>query len=152
MAQDAGRLRPKLRWIENIVGSYEPGKLPAVCTLIFTIAAGCLFAILQWAGTSSWWTVLLITISSVVLLVCKRMVSLLFCIERRLTIDRIAGFGIIAAHNQSCEGLRFKVPWVPLVPGLSILANVALMVNLNPMTWVRFCIWMAIGNYFFFKT
>ena len=26
------------------------------------------------------------------------------------------------------------------------MANVALMVNLNPMTWVRFGIWMSIGN------
>lgn len=55
--------------------------------------------------------------------------------------------GIIAAHNQSTEGLRFKVPWVPIIPAVSILANVALMVNLNPMTWVRFAIWMAIGKF-----
>ncbi len=52
---------------------------------------------------------------------------------------------LIAVHNQSTEGLRFKVPWVPTIPALSIVANVALMVNLNPMTWVRFGIWMSIG-------
>lgn len=60
--------------------------------------------------------------------------------------------GIIAAHNQSAEGLRFKVPWVPIIPAVSILANVALMVNLNPMTWVRFAIWMAIGEFIFKST
>lgn len=60
-----------------------------------------------------------------------------------------AALGIIAAHQQTVEGLRFKVPLVPLVPALSILANVGLMVNLNPMTWVRFCIWMVIGNRIF---
>lgn len=26
------------------------------------------------------------------------------------------------------------------------MANVALMVNLNPMTWVRFIVWMVIGK------
>jgi hypothetical protein len=38
---------------------------------------------------------------------------------------------LIAVHNQSAEGLRFKVPWVPTIPALSIIANVALMVNLK---------------------
>ena len=50
------------------------------------------------------------------------------------------------AHEQSDEGLRFKVPLVPLIPALSIAANIGLMVHLNPMTWVRFAVWMALGK------
>lgn len=56
------------------------------------------------------------------------------------------GVGVIMAHQQSSEGLRFKVPMVPLIPALSIAANIGLMVNLNPMTWVRFGVWMAVGK------
>jgi APA family basic amino acid/polyamine antiporter len=39
----------------------------------------------------------------------------------------------------------FRVPAVPLVPILSILASFWLMVNLPGATWVRFFVWMAIG-------
>lgn len=49
-------------------------------------------------------------------------------------------------HKQNIENLRYKVPFVPFIPVLSIFFNVALIVNLNWLTWMRFIIWMAIGN------
>ena len=58
----------------------------------------------------------------------------------------IAALLLITAHQQSTETLLFRVPLVPLIPALSISANIALMVNLNPMTWVRFLVWVTIGN------
>ena len=39
----------------------------------------------------------------------------------------------------------FRVPWVPLVPILSVLASLYLMLNLTAATWVRFFVWMAVG-------
>lgn len=39
----------------------------------------------------------------------------------------------------------FRVPLVPLVPGLSLLATVWLTLNLTPTTWRDFAIWMAAG-------
>ncbi|KAJ8917752.1 hypothetical protein NQ315_005203 [Exocentrus adspersus] len=45
----------------------------------------------------------------------------------------------------SNKELSFKVPLVPLIPALSILVNIYLMLNLDPHTWVRFGVWMAIG-------
>ena len=63
---------------------------------------------------------------------------------------KIAALVIITAHQQCTEGLRFKVPLVPLIPALSISANIALMVNLNPMTWVRFIVWVAVGLVIYF--
>ncbi|XP_055628138.1 cationic amino acid transporter 2 isoform X2 [Toxorhynchites rutilus septentrionalis] len=39
----------------------------------------------------------------------------------------------------------FKVPWVPLVPAISIFVNIYLMLMLDVYTWIRFGIWMAIG-------
>jgi APA family basic amino acid/polyamine antiporter len=39
----------------------------------------------------------------------------------------------------------FRVPFVPVLPAVSVLASVYLMLNLPASTWVRFGIWMAIG-------
>lgn len=50
------------------------------------------------------------------------------------------------AHQQNTVGLRFKVPFVPLIPALSIFFNVELMVHLQALTWVRFIVWMALGE------
>jgi APA family basic amino acid/polyamine antiporter len=44
----------------------------------------------------------------------------------------------------------FKVPAVPLVPILSILACAWLMVNLSIETWVRFVVWLVIGFVVYF--
>jgi APA family basic amino acid/polyamine antiporter len=39
----------------------------------------------------------------------------------------------------------FRTPWVPLVPILGILANLALMAGLGLSNWLRLIIWMGIG-------
>jgi APA family basic amino acid/polyamine antiporter len=44
----------------------------------------------------------------------------------------------------------FKVPQVPLVPGLSAILCVALMTNLAVETWLRFLVWLAIGMAIYF--
>ncbi len=44
----------------------------------------------------------------------------------------------------------FRVPWVPLVPALSVAACLWLMVNLSVETWLRFGIWMVIGVVLYF--
>lgn len=47
--------------------------------------------------------------------------------------------------------LAFKVPFVPWVPGFSLLINVYLMIKLDIMTWIRFSVWIAIGLIIFFS-
>jgi APA family basic amino acid/polyamine antiporter len=39
----------------------------------------------------------------------------------------------------------FRVPWVPVLPIVSVLASFYLMLNLPALTWLRFAIWMVIG-------
>lgn len=133
LSDNTGRLLPRFKWIEKVVGSYKPGILPAACCLIFTVSCAIIFAIAQWGGksvaTAEWWIVLLFSFLAIVALI---------------------SLAIIAVHQQSTEGLRFKVPLVPLIPACSIVANVALMIHLNPMTWVRFGTWMIIGLVIYF--
>lgn len=57
---------------------------------------------------------------------------------------------IISRQPVSSSILAFKVPFVPWVPGFSLLINIYLMIKLDIMTWVRFSIWIVIGLFIFF--
>ncbi|XP_022218233.2 cationic amino acid transporter 2 isoform X1 [Drosophila obscura] len=52
---------------------------------------------------------------------------------------------IISRQPTSAVNLSFKVPFVPWLPGISILINIYLMIKLDILTWVRFCIWLSVG-------
>lgn len=51
----------------------------------------------------------------------------------------------ISRQPVSDKKLSFSVPLVPWLPGLSILINVYLMLNLDLMTWLRFAVWIFAG-------
>ncbi|KAH0956182.1 hypothetical protein HN011_002948 [Eciton burchellii] len=50
----------------------------------------------------------------------------------------------------SGKELAFSVPFVPFLPGFSIIINIYLMMMLDVMTWIRFVIWMVIGLSIYF--
>nr|XP_032516997.1 cationic amino acid transporter 2 isoform X1 [Danaus plexippus plexippus] len=56
-------------------------------------------------------------------------------------------FTLFAISRQpvSEKKLAFSVPLVPWLPGVSVLLNVYLMLNLDHATWIRFAVWIAAG-------
>lgn len=44
----------------------------------------------------------------------------------------------------------FAVPFIPWLPGISIIINLYLMMMLDYMTWVRFGVWITLGLIIYF--
>jgi amino acid transporter len=104
------------------------------------------------------WEVLIFFVASLALTAC-----IVHAAEPLSNYDALAIFGVsfftvcllliiasIALQAPSKKGLSFKVPLVPLLPGLSVVINIYLMMMLSSDTWVRFGVWMAIGFIIYF--
>jgi APA family basic amino acid/polyamine antiporter len=58
----------------------------------------------------------------------------------------VVSAGVIVLRKKQPDRPRsFKVPWVPLIPLLSIGCCLTLMMGLPLMTWFRFILWLLIG-------
>ncbi|XP_044734096.1 cationic amino acid transporter 2-like [Chrysoperla carnea] len=89
--------------------------------------------------------------------------TIVFC-EKQLqnreswAIGMLVVFGIllcvtlmsIQTQPTSNVKLTFSVPLVPWLPGISILINIYLMLQLSPLTWIQFTIWIFIGLIIYF--
>jgi APA family basic amino acid/polyamine antiporter len=59
--------------------------------------------------------------------------------------------GVIVLRKKQPERKRgFRVPWVPLLPGISIACCLVLMLSLPLETWIRFFIWLVVGLFIYF--
>lgn len=76
-----------------------------------------------------WWTWLL------AIIIVVDMIFILLLISRQPIAQRVNSF---------------TVPFIPWLPGLSIVINVYLMMKLDYMTWVRFVVWIIIGLVIYF--
>lgn len=65
----------------------------------------------------------------VVLILLIVLVILLICLQPREVRSRL-----------------FRVPFVPIVPAISIFINIYLMLQLDSWTWIRFGVWMIVGE------
>ncbi len=57
---------------------------------------------------------------------------------------------IVLRKTQPNLKRAFRVPWVPVVPILSVLFCGYLLVHLSALTWISFCIWFVIGLFVYF--
>jgi len=57
---------------------------------------------------------------------------------------------IIMRRTQPNLERPFRTPFVPLLPILGVLANVALMASLDALTWQAFGVWMVLGLVVYF--
>jgi cationic amino acid transporter 4 len=124
-----GTLRVQYSWLGPIFGHCEPGSVVTAAVLVFTIFSAALCTLLQVSTNDLkngiWWTVILASFFMFIMVGC---------------------LVVMGAHHQNATGLRFKVPLVPFIPALSILCNIELMVHLNVLTWLRFFVWMILGE------
>ena len=58
----------------------------------------------------------------------------------------IAAIVLLNFQPKSLTRLPFQVPLVPCLPLASMFINIYLMMELNPATWMRFGVWMVIGE------
>ncbi|XP_023939352.2 probable cationic amino acid transporter [Bicyclus anynana] len=57
----------------------------------------------------------------------------------------------ISRKPQNRAHLIYATPCLPFVPGVAILANIYLILNLSIMTLLRFTVWMIFGLFLYFK-
>jgi hypothetical protein len=68
-----------------------------------------------------------------------------------LTALGVGEAGVIVLRKKLPELERpFRVPWMPILPALSILFSIYLMFNLPGITWLRFFVWIVVGLIIYF--
>jgi APA family basic amino acid/polyamine antiporter len=60
-----------------------------------------------------------------------------------------AGVWVMRVKNPA-QARPFKTPWVPLVPILGIVVNLALMYSLGWSNWLRLLVWLLLGQAIYF--
>ena len=67
----------------------------------------------------------------------------LICVVSTLII---VSFVVVQLQPQNSATFPFMVCFVPFTPALTLFINIMLLANLNEMTYVRFGVWMLLGE------
>ncbi|TGD86860.1 amino acid permease [Mycolicibacterium sp. CH28] len=103
------------------------------------------------ARTGSRGTPVRITVIVAVLIAVAATVFPIGKLEEMVNVGTLAAFALVSGGVIVLRRTRpdlergFRVPWVPVLPILSIGACGWLMLNLTVVTWIRFGIWMVVG-------
>lgn len=93
-----------------------------------TVGMVALSALIRWGSDYlslvKWWAVLLLAVIILFLIGCTLLLLWL---------------------PQNETPLPFMVPFVPVLPLVSVFINVYLMLKLSYLTWLRFAVWMLVG-------
>ena len=110
--------------------SERTASIALVVIIISSIGFVALGALIVWGShhlsVAKWWAILLLTVISLFLIGCTLLLIWL---------------------PQNKTPLRFTVPFVPVLPLMTVFIDVFLMLNLSYLTWIRFLVWMVIGEY-----
>lgn len=120
--------RSILRHIVNIKWSTKPNRLTSAITKVgivfYSILAIILCSIILFDITNT-------TIYALIIIATAMLLTILV---------------IYRQPKNNVNDLTFKVPMVPFLPYLSIFINIYLMFQLDRNTWIRFGVWLAIGE------
>ena len=58
----------------------------------------------------------------------------------------VISIGMIIMQPPNCKKVSFKAPLAPGLPIVAVFANVFLMLKLSRVTWIRFGVWMGLGE------
>ena len=113
----------------------KPSRKTALLALIATVVSCIGFAgvcaLIIWAShgllQARWWAILMMIL---------------------VGVAAIGSMVVLLLLPQNKTPLPFKVPFVPLLPLLSVFINLFLILKLSYLTWIRFAVWMVIGEYF----
>ncbi|XP_059141321.1 cationic amino acid transporter 4-like [Physella acuta] len=129
---DFGRLRQNLRQVP-ILRRFEPGDgVKSAVVLMGVFMIGLCLVVIEGASylkEAAWWSVSLVVIFSFLIVIF---------------------YLVIVAHEKNDAFLTFQIPFVPLLPALSMLINIALMLSLTKLTWLRLVIWITVGLLVYF--
>ncbi|XP_076811393.1 cationic amino acid transporter 4-like [Clavelina lepadiformis] len=126
-----GILESRVGFLFQWTHNFSPGDVPfysLVVAIFFTIVAAVMLLFGQ-AYYHQWWFIIILTLSIFV---------------------ASAAVVFISAFYPDREMKTFKVPLVPYVPFISIVINIILILKLQPLTWVRFVVWLVVGLVIYF--
>ncbi|MFF2084707.1 amino acid permease [Nocardia sp. NPDC058176] len=147
-----------VHWAKNVISIGALAGLTTVVMVLFLGQTRVLFAMARdgllprWlAHTGSRGTPVRLTV--IVGIICCVLAGFVDfgTLEEMVNIGTLFAFvlvsvGVIVLRRTRPDLPRgFRVPWVPLLPILAVVACLWLMVNLSVDTWIRFVLWMLIG-------